>query len=717
MAAVANLVALLSPVMAASSSSAIVADGSSFSLNGDDVSYRFHVDNSTGDLISDHFGASVSGDIPIEVTGDVNGWVNTIGRVRREFPDQGRGDFRQPAIRIRQSEGYTVSDLRYQSYTVKQGKPDLPSLPATFGTDDEVSTLIVHMYDNYSSVAADLSYSIFPKHNAIVRSANITNQGKGTSHLRGDWAREAHRERRKIEYGKQGFESATGYSSHLHNPFLAVMDPASTESNGEVWGFSLVYSGSFSVDIEKGSQGITRALVGLNPSQLSWSLGPGESLTSPECVAVYSENGVGGMSRSLHNLYRKNLIKSKFATADRPALLNSWEGLGATFNESTIYQLAKESAALGIKLFVLDDGWFGDKYPRISDNAGLGDWIPNPERFPDGLSHAVNSITALKAANTSSNLRFGLWFEPEMVNPNSTLYHEHPEWALHAGSYPRTLTRNQLVLNVALPEVQDFIIDAVSNILNSSDISYVKWDNNRGIHETPSPSTDHEYMLGMYRVFDVLTTQFPDVLWEGCASGGGRFDPGVLQYFPQIWTSDDTDAVERITIQMGTSLAYPPSAMGAHLSAVPNQQTGRTLPVDFRGHVAMMGGSFGLELDPSDMPEDDKAALPALIELAEKVNPIILTGDMYRLSLPEESNWPAVLFISEDGNTAVLFYFQINPNINHAIPWIKMQGLDSGATYRVDGNSTYSGSVLMKIGLQFPIATDYGSKVVFLEKQ
>ena len=465
------------------------------------------------------------------------------------------------------------------------------------------------------------------------------------------------------------------------------MDPSSTEYSGEVWGFSFVYSGSFSVDVEKGSQGLTRALVGLNPSQLSWPLGPGESLNSPECVAVYSENGVGGMSRSLHNLYRKNLIKSKFAMADRPALLNSWEGLGSTFNESTISQLAKESAALGIKLFVLDDGWFGDKYPRTSDDAGLGDWIPNPRRFPDGLPHVVDSITSLKAANTSTNLRFGLWFEPEMVNPNSSLYHEHPEWALHAGSYPRTETRNQLVLNVALPEVQDFIIDSVSNILNSSDITYVKWDNNRGIHETPSPSTDHEYMLGLYRVFDVLTTRFPGVLWEGCASGGGRFDPGVLQYFPQIWTSDNTDAVERITIQMGTSLAYPPSAMGAHLSAVPNQQTGRTLPVDFRGHVAMMGGSFGLELDPAEIPESDKAALPGLIELAEKVNPIILSGDMYRLSLPEESNWPAVLFISEDAKQAVLFYFQINPNINNAIPWVKMQGLDPNATYSVDGFS------------------------------
>ena len=511
--------------------------------------------------------------------------------------------------------------------------------------------------------------------------------------------------------------SATGYSSHLHNPFLALVDKDTTESHGETWGFSLIYSGSFAVDVEKGSQGTTRALLGLNPTQLSWNLGPGETLTSPECVAVYSKDGIGGMSRSMHRLYRKNLIKSKFATSDRPVLLNSWEGLSFNYNQSSIHHLAQESADLGIKLFVLDDGWFGDKYPRTSDEAGLGDWVPNPARFPDGLAHAVNGITNLTAANTSSNLRFGIWVEPEMVNPNSSLYRKHPDWALHAGPYPRSEQRNQLVLNAALPEVQEFIIQSVSNILRSADISYVKWDNNRGIHEMPSPSTDHAYMLGMYHIFNNLTTQFPDVLWEGCASGGGRFDPGVLQYFPQIWTSDDTDAVERITIQLGTSLAYPPSAMGAHLSAVPNQQSGRTLPVAFRGHVAMMGGSFGLELDPADTPAEDKAALPGLIALAEKVNPIVLTGDMYRLNFPEDSNWPAVLFLSEDGAQGVLFYFQINPNINHAVPWVRMQGLDAKAMYSVDGNATYSGATLMNIGLQFPFETDYGSQVVFLEKQ
>ncbi|KAL3469953.1 Melibiase-domain-containing protein [Aspergillus californicus] len=718
----------------ASSSNAVTVDGTSFALNGDNVSYRFHVDDS-GDLISDHFGGPVSGAIPSPQEPAVNGWVGMPGRVRREFPDQGRGDFRIPAVRIRQSEGYTVSDLQYQSYKVVNGKTALPGLPATYGDDRDVTTLVVHLYDNYSSVAADLSYSIFPKYDAVVRSVNVTNQGKGNItiealaslsvdlpyedldmiSLRGDWAREANRQRTKVNYGVQGFGSSSGYSSHFHNPFLALVPPSTTESHGEAWGFSLVYTGSFSAEVEKGSQGFTRALLGLNPNQLSWNLGAGETLNSPECVSVYSKDGIGGMSRSFHRLYRNHLIKSKFATKDRPVLLNSWEGVYFDYNQSTIYTLAQESADLGIKLFVMDDGWFGNEYPRVSDNAGLGDWAPNEARFPNGLDPLVEAATNLTVGDTK--LRFGIWVEPEMVNPNSTLYHEHPDWVLHAGSYPRTERRNQLVLNVALPEVQDFIIDFVSNLLRSADISYVKWDNNRGIHEEPSPSNNHKYMLGLYRVFSTLSERFPDVLWEGCASGGGRFDPGVLQYFPQIWTSDNTDGVDRVTIQFGTSLVYPPSAMGAHLSAVPNHQTGRTVPVEFRAHVAMMGGSFGLELNPADLQEDEQKAMPELLALADKVNPLILNGDMYRLRLPEETQWPAVQFISEDGSQAVLFYFQIGPNVNHAAPWVRLEGLDPEAEYSVDGNATYSGSTLMNMGLQYTFDTEYGSKVVFLERQ
>ncbi|PLB49311.1 alpha-galactosidase [Aspergillus steynii IBT 23096] len=716
-------------------SDAIVVDDKTFTLNGDNVSYRFHVNDTTGDLLSDHFGGSISGEIPTDPWPEINGWVD-IGRLRREFPDQGRGDFRVPAIRIRQTAGYAISDLQYQSHEVIKGKPELPGLPATFGSEDDVTTLVVHLYDNYSSVAADLSYSIFPKYDAIVRSANVTNKGEGDITvealaslsvdlpfedldmigLRGDWAREARRERRRVAYGTQGFGSTTGFSSHLHNPFLALVHPSTTESQGEAWGFSLVYTGSFAVDVEKGSQGFTRALLGFNRNQLSWPLAPGESLTSPECVSVYSNNGIGGMSRSLHRLYRNHLIKSQFATENRPVLLNSWEGVYFNYNESSMYTLAERSAALGTKLFVMDDGWFGDEHPRIADNAGLGDWTPNPDRFPNGLGPLVSNVTDLKAANSSTNLRFGIWLEPEMVNPNSSLYEKHPDWVMHAGPYPRTERRNQLLLNLALPEVQTFIIDTVSSILNSADITYVKWDHNRGMHESASPAANHAYMLGIYHVFDTLTSRFPDVLWEGCASGGGRFDPGVLQYFPQIWTSDDTDAVERISIQLGTSLAYPPSAMGAHISAVPNHQTGRTIPVLFRAHVAMMGGSFGLELNPDELTEDESAAVPGLIKQAEEIAPLILKGDMYRLRLPEESNWPAVLFVSEEGDKGVLFVFQVNPSINHAFPRVRLQGLDEEATYRVEGLGELSGKTLMNMGLVIEFEGEYSSKVLSLER-
>lgn len=410
-------------------------------------------------------------------------------------------------------------------------------------------------------------------------------------------------------------------------------------------------------------------------------------------------------------------MTSKFATETRPPLLNSWEGLSFNINESSVQRLAQEAADLGSKLFVLDDGWFGNEYPRVADDAGLGDWQVNTERFPGGLKPLVDKITDMKVGNTSEKMKFGLWFEPEMVNPNSTLYHEHPDWALHAGSYPRSLVRNELVLNVAMPEVQEFMIESVSNILRSAPISYVKWDTNRGIQETESPDVDYKYMLGLYHVIQNLTSQFPDVLWEGCASGGGRFDPGILHWFPQYWTSDDTDAVERIAIQFGTSLVYPPSAMGAHISIVPNGVTQRVTPIHFRAHVAMMGGSFGLELDPQELDESDKDQIPGLIALAEKVNPIVIRGDLWRLTLPEESTHPAALFISEDGDEAVLFAFQTRAIINNGWPWYRLQGLDAGAKYKVNGTTTVSGSTLMNVGIQIAFYGDYDSEVIMIEKQ
>lgn len=510
--------------------------------------------------------------------------------------------------------------------------------------------------------------------------------------------------------------STTGYSSHLHNPFVALVEPSATEHYGDAYGFSLVYTGSHAIEIEKGSQGFTRALLGINPYHLSWQLAPGESFTTPEVISVYSKDGLGGMSRQYHRLIKNNLIRSQFAKETRPVLLNSWEGLYFDYNQSTIYNLAQETADLGIKLFVLDDGWFGDKYPRVADNAGLGDWVANPDRFPNGLPDLINQVTALNTGNTSQKLEFGLWFEPEMVNPNSTLYHTHPEWVLSSGNYPRTLQRNQLVLNLALPEVQQFVIDSVADILSSAKITYVKWDNNRGMHELPAPSTMHAYMIGMYHVFDTLTTQFPDVLWEGCASGGGRFDPGVLAYFPQIWTSDNTDGLERLYIQFGTSLVYPPSAMGGHVSEVPNQQTGRTTPLTFRAHVAMMTGSFGFELNPATLEQEEKDQIPALVALAEKVNGVVVKGDMWRLQLPEDSNWPAALFISPRGEEAVLFYFQVRGLFNAGYPTLKLKGLDSGAMYDVEGVGRYSGASLMNMGIQVAFKGDYDSRVLSITR-
>ncbi|KAH6889849.1 Melibiase-domain-containing protein [Thelonectria olida] len=714
---------------------AIEVDGLSFALNGKNVSYRFHVDAESGDLISDHFGGHVD-ENPITQIPRLQGWSN-LGHLRREFPDAGRGDFRTPAVVVKQASGHTVSEFRYHSHRISNSRKLKPSdLPSTFAGEGEAETLVITLQDSQALIKVEICYSVFSEYDAITRWVSVDNDSDETItieklasfsvdlpfeeyemvQLRGEWARECTKDRRKVDYGIQGFGSNAGYSSHFHSPFFSIVSPSTTESHGEAWGFSLVYSGSFIAEVEKSPKGLTRAMIGLNPTQLSWEVKPWATFETPECVSVYSGEGLGHMSRQFHRLYRSHLITSKFFNEPRPVLLNSWEGLVFDFDENTILNLARESADLGVKLFVLDDGWFGVKYPRVNDRAGLGDWEANPARFPDGLEPMVERITKMKSKGSDKNLQFGLWFEPEMVNPKSKLYEEHPDWVLHAGDYPRTETRQQLVLNLALKEVQEYITESVGKILKSAPVSYVKWDNNRGMHECPSPATHHAYMLGLYHVLDELTQLFPDVLWEGCASGGGRFDPGILYYFPQVWTSDNTDALDRIHIQFGASLVYPPSTMGAHVSAVPNGITRRTTSIQFRAHVAMMGGSFGLELDPAVMPDDEKKQIPELIGLAEKINSIIVRGDMWRLNLPEESNYPAALFISENGSQAVLFVFQMKATVAHLTPMIRLQGLDPSATYKVDGGQTSSGATLMNGGMQFILEGDCSSKVVFLDK-
>lgn len=495
-----------------------------------------------------------------------------------------------------------------------------------------------------------------------------------------------------------------------------MVTPKTTEDHGEAWGFSLVYTGSFKAEVEKSPQGLHRVSMGMHQDQLSWPLQPGESLTTPECVGVYSNTGLGGMSRKFHRLYRNHLIKSPFGKKPRPTLLNCWEGVYFNFDENTVQKLAEATADLGFKLFVLDDGWFGNKYPRNNDHAGLGDWDTNKTKFPNGLKTAVEKACDLKIADSDEKLQFGLWIEPEMVNPKSELYEKHPDWVLHAGKHVRTEGRQQLVLNLALPEVQEWIINEVSDILSRGPITYIKWDHNRGTHESPTPANHHAYQIGMYKVFEALTSKFPEVLWEGCASGGARFDPGLLQYFPQVWTSDSMDAQDRLHMQFGTSMVYPASTMGAHIGCNPNHVTGRSTPMEFRAHVAMMGGSFGMELDPAEMPEEDKKVVPGLIALAERANPIVVNGDMWRLSVPDESQHPAVLFIAEDGKQAVLFAYQMCHTTVYAKPVIYLRGLDAEAKYKLDGDKVYSGATLMNGGMRFDYKQDWESKVVFIEK-
>jgi len=702
------------------------------------VSYLFHVDPSSGDLFSDHFGGHVD-DFTASPSVYAGGWSDGLTNDRREFPDIGRSDYRLPAIHISHADGDTVSAFVYQSNEIVQGKPPLPGLPATFGNASDVTTLIVRLYDNYSDVSAALSYSIFPKYNAIARSFQITNNGTNNItieraasfstdfpnldlkmlELQGDWAHEMNRVIRSVDYGETSFRSSEGYSGHVHNPFFALHSPTTTESSGEVWGFNLVYTGSFAATAQRYSHGFVRVLLGLNPLQASVPVQPGEIFTSPEAVAVYSSEGIGGMSRSFHDLYRNHLSKSNHTLETRPVLLNSWEGLGFNINQTSLDNLAQETADLGIKLFVNDDGWFGKTpFARINDTAGLGDWIPNPDHFPNGLRPYVSTVDSFTVDNTSEKLAFGIWVEPEMVNPNSTLYTEHPDWVMYAGKHARTLTRNQLVLNLGMPQVQDYIINAISNVIDSADITYIKWDNNRGIHEMPTPAADYEYMLGMYRVMDNLTSTYPSILWEGCASGGGRFDPGILQNYPQIWTSDNTDAADRLTIQFGTSLAYPPSAMACHVSAVPNGITQRNISIEYRAHVALMCGSFGFELNPVHLSAEERDAIPSILADWEEINPIVVSGDFYRLVWPDRSNWPAVQFVAQNG-TAVVFAFQQMATVKPAPPPLRLQGLDPAARYASNlFNGTYSGATLMNGGLNLDWdVADYQSMLIWLYKQ
>jgi alpha-galactosidase len=602
-------------------------------------------------------------------------------------------------VQVQLEDGSTISDLRYIGHRIAPGKPKLAGLPATYvEADIEADTLEIDLADALSGLQVTLLYTAFTDHDAITRSARVTNGGPKAMRvlrllsasvdlpegamellqLSGAWARERHVVRTALRPGLQAIGSARGASSHQQNPFIALNSVPATEVSGEVWAMSLVYSGNFTAQAEVDQFGSIRLQAGLNPFDSSWLLEPGESLQSPEAVLVFSGSGYGSLSRILHRLYRMRLVRGEWRDAARPILINNWEATYFGFDADKIEAIARAGRDLGIELMVLDDGWFGR---RDSDNCSLGDWVVDRRKLPAGLADLVRRVTGL-------GMRFGLWFEPEMVSPDSDLYRAHPDWCLHVGGRHRTTGRQQLILDLSRPEVCDYVVQAVCDVLASAPITYVKWDMNRHQTEVGSAGraadrqreTSHRYMLGLYDAMERITSAFPHVLFEGCSGGGGRFDPGILYYMPQTWTSDDTDAVERLKIQFGTTFAYPVAAMGSHVSASPNHQIHRRTSLEARGHVAM-SGNFGYELDLTTLSEAEASLAKAQVMAYKELRGLVQQGDFYRLLSPFEGNEAAWMFVSGNRREALVFHAKVLAVPNARLARLRLAGLDPSLNY------------------------------------
>ncbi len=648
-----------------------------------------------------------------------------------EFSSYGNSDWRVPTFNCKHSDGTIISKFLYKGYFIQKGKPSIKGLPSTYSQDDDAETLVINLCDELKNIDVFLYYSVFEELNAITRSVKIVNNGEKISinsalsmsvdfiyannmdilHLDGAWGRERNITRNPITYGNQNIESRCGASSSMHNPFIAFCDRKADEESGNVYGFSLVYSGNYTAGVEMNTYNSARVYMGINPFGFEWILENGESFNTPEAVLVYSGEGFGGMSRIYHKLYRTRLCRGKYRDCERFIVINSWESAGFDVNEKIITDLAENAKGTGIDTVVLDDGWFGK---RVDDSAGLGDWVVNKERFPSGLDNLAKKINVM-------GMHFGLWFEPEMVNPGSELYKIHPEWILHVNGRTPSLSRNQYVLDISRKDVCEYIVESVCKVLESANIEYVKWDFNRYLTEAGSDllSSEHQceimhrYVLGLYWIMERITEKFPNVLFESCASGGGRFDAGMLYYMPQIWTSDNSDAVDRLFIQYGTSIIYPYSSMAAHVSASPNLQIGRTTSIEKRCNVAL-SGQLGFELDLSRCDKKEIEISKKKITDYKKYGPVFHNGDCYRLASPFENDYSAIEFISEDKKTVILCFDTVKATVNNANIYIKLKNLGNESYF--DGTKVYSGEYLENIGIRFSNDIEYSSKMIVFEK-
>lgn len=687
-------------------------------------------DQDAEDLVA-LLGAKQQNCIPVQVDREK---VNFEDTFQWEYGMPGYGDFREPCLEVDAGSGCEALEFTYSGYEVRTGKPSLEGLPATFSDDCE--TLVIYMSEPDLKLDLALYYSIFEEEDAITRWVTVTNRSEDNQYLdrvlsmcldireggmefitlHGAWGRERKICRRDIAEGKQSVSSIRGVSSHQENPFMALLDPDATEDTGRVYGFNFVYSGNFLAQVEKNQFGHIRAVMGIHPYHFSWKLQPGDTFTSPEAVMVYSPHGIGGMTRSFHDLYRGHLIRGRYRDQKRPILINNWEGTYFDFDTEKLWSIAGEAAALGIEMLVMDDGWFGC---RNDDNTSLGDWFANEEKLPGGVKRLADGVR-------ERGLMFGIWVEPEMVSPDSELYREHPDWILQYRDREVSRSRNQYVLDIGRKEVRDEIYRRIHDIIEEADIDYVKWDMNRSLTNVASHAADsdeqgmvyHRYVLGVYEMQNRLVTDFPNLLLENCSSGGGRFDPGMLYYSPQIWCSDDTDAIERLEIQRGTAMVYPLSTMGAHVSDCPNHATHRTTPFDTRGQVALCG-TFGYELDVTKLVPEEKEKIKEQVQMYHQYNDLIRSGDYYRIaSLSDKTCFDCYMVVSKDGAEALVSFVRVVNRINRWSERIHLKGLEAEAVYRLsDREGTFTGSMLMNIGIEIQGADkDFEGKLIAVSR-
>lgn len=639
-------------------------------------------------------------------------------RFPAEYSTNGIGDFREDSIAVETLEGHTALQLSYVSHKIYQGKPILKGLPATFGNENECTTLELVCMDKPLNLEITLIYTVFEDVDALTKSVRVTNAGKNPIYLTkvlssclnidnnefdlitlpGSWGRERQIQRKSVGFGKQGVSSARGVSSHQNHPFMALVTKNADQEVGEVYGFNLVYSGNFVASVELNQFNQIRAVMGINSVNFKWKLNSLDSFQTPEAVLIYSDNGLGGMTRNFHDLYRNHLIRGEYKDKKRPILINNWEATYFDFDTDKLLSIAKDASALGIEMLVMDDGWFG---ARDDDNFSLGDWVVNEEKLKGGLKYLVDEVNRL-------GMKFGIWFEPEMVSKNSDLYREHPDWAIAIPNRTPGLSRNQYVLDLSRREVVDYIYESIAKVLRSANVEYVKWDMNRSLCDLGSadlPSDrqgelSHRYMLGVYELQDRLTKEFPNLLLENCSSGGARFDPGMLYYSPQIWCSDDTDAIERLSIQEGTAMIYPLSTMGAHVSDCPNHAVGRVTPFETRGYVAL-AGTFGYELDVTKIAKEERDMIPEQVKLYHKYNDLVRTGDYYRIaSYLQNHRYDCWQIVSKDKKESLITCIQVLNRIFSLSLKIRLKGLDPLKHYKIEGtDNVYRGNTLMNSGI------------------